>query len=54
MAVKPSSQDVTRFADMLSAMGNLNPSRLLDPRYLDVEGGADTESELFPLITEAS
>ena len=37
--------------NMLSAMGNLNPSRLLDTRYLDAEDGAG-EPELFPILTE--
>ncbi len=41
--------------NILSAMGNLDPSRLLDPRYLDT-GHADTAPapppELFPIVTE--
>ena len=37
---------------MLSAMGNLNPGRLLDTRYLDLGGTAATpEPELFPIVT---
>lgn len=45
---------------MLSAMGNLQPDRLLDPRYLDpglLPGGAPSprpkEAELFPIFTES-
>jgi tRNA 2-thiocytidine biosynthesis protein TtcA len=34
---------------LLSAMGNLQPSRLLDPRYLDLEGEGQPESESEPL-----
>jgi len=38
--------------NMLSAMGNLNPGRLLDTRYLDLGGTAATpEPELFPIVT---
>jgi tRNA 2-thiocytidine biosynthesis protein TtcA len=33
---------------MLSAMGNVDPSRLLDPRFLETRG----ETELFPIVTE--
>lgn len=42
---------------MLAAMGNLNPQRLLDPRYLDLEnaGGEEEESRgggpLPPVVT---
>lgn len=35
---------------LLSAMGNLEPSRLLDPRYLGLEGGAPAP-ESFPILT---
>jgi len=39
--------------NMLSAMGNLNPDRLLDTRYLDLEASpAHAEPELFPIVTE--
>jgi len=39
--------------NMLSAMGNLNPGRLLDTRFLDSKIGSDTaEPELFPIVTE--
>jgi tRNA 2-thiocytidine biosynthesis protein TtcA len=39
--------------NMLSAMGNLHPDRLLDTRYLDVDKGPDEASpELFPIVTE--
>ncbi len=34
---------------LLGAMGNIEPSRLLDPRFLDVE----KHSEPFPVITES-
>lgn len=37
---------------LLSAMGNLEPQRLLDTRYLDLEGGKAAESDaLFPILT---
>ena len=35
---------------MLSAMGNVDTGRLLDPRFLDFEG--DRARELFPIVTE--
>lgn len=36
---------------LLTAMGNLNPSRLLDPRYLDLDGvEAESSTELFPIV----
>jgi tRNA 2-thiocytidine biosynthesis protein TtcA len=39
--------------NMLAAMGNLNPERLLDPRYLDLEKGTSpAEPELFQIVTE--
>ena len=39
--------------NMLAAMGNLNPDRLLDPRYLDLEkGSSPAEPELFQIVTE--
>jgi tRNA 2-thiocytidine biosynthesis protein TtcA len=39
--------------NMLSAMGNLNPGRLLDTRYLDMDSHAPApEPELFPIVTE--
>ncbi len=34
---------------LLSAMGNIETSRLLDPRYLDADGGGVTENESEPL-----
>ncbi len=38
---------------LLSAMGNLEPSRLLDPRYLDLDGGVtESESELLRVIDD--
>ena len=40
--------------NMLSAMGNLTPSRLLDTRYIDLDGVADeTSSNPFPVFTES-
>jgi tRNA(Ile)-lysidine synthase TilS/MesJ len=40
--------------NMLSAMGNLDPSRLLDPRFLNVDGPEMPEErgELFPILSE--
>jgi tRNA 2-thiocytidine biosynthesis protein TtcA len=41
---------------MLSAMGNLQPSRLLDTRYLDLDNGTEeTEraAAVFPIFTES-
>ena len=39
---------------MLSAMGNLQPSRLLDTRYLDLDHAAETpEAPPFPILTES-
>jgi tRNA 2-thiocytidine biosynthesis protein TtcA len=36
---------------LLSAMGNIQTSRLLDPRYLDLEnGGVEAESEADPFV----
>jgi tRNA 2-thiocytidine biosynthesis protein TtcA len=40
--------------NMLSAMGNLTPSRLLDTRYIDLDGVADeTPANPFPVFTES-
>ena len=40
--------------NMLSAMGNLDPGRLLDTRYHDLEIGQQApEPDLFPIVTEA-
>jgi tRNA 2-thiocytidine biosynthesis protein TtcA len=40
--------------NLLSAMGNLEPSRLLDPRYLEEENSiAAEEKELLPILTES-
>jgi hypothetical protein len=34
-------------------MGNLEPSRLLDPRYLDLDGHKPTPAaELLPILPE--
>ncbi len=39
---------------ILSAMGNIQPQRLLDPRYLTDEGEEETQgSQLFPIVTES-
>ncbi len=41
--------------NILSAMGNLDPSRLLDPRFLDAgqaDAGPAPPRELFPIVTE--
>ena len=42
-------------ANILSALGNIQPQRLLDTRYLDLEVGEEQESssELFPVVKEA-
>ena len=37
---------------MLSAMGNIDSSRLLDPRFLDLEG-SPTAEELLPIVSES-
>lgn len=39
--------------NLLSAMGNINPQRLLDVKYLDVEAGEEEKigAELFPIVT---
>src|SRR5260370_7544130 len=38
---------------MLSAMGNLEPQRLLDTRYLDLEGRKPSEIErLLPILSD--
>jgi tRNA 2-thiocytidine biosynthesis protein TtcA len=38
---------------LLAAMGNLEPGRLLDPRYLDLDGGtAEPESELLRVLDD--
>ncbi|HWQ54161.1 MAG TPA: ATP-binding protein [Bryobacteraceae bacterium] len=38
--------------NILSAMGNIEPARLLDTRFLDVEGKAGEPSIPFPIVTE--
>ena len=38
--------------NILSAMGNLDPRRLLDTRYLDQEATAPPVEEHFPIVTE--
>ena len=40
--------------NLLSAMGNLQPSRLLDPRFLDLDGfEEDEQPALLPVLTES-
>src|ERR1700686_4322086 len=36
--------------NMLSAMGNVNTSRLLDTRFLDLEGAEESPAEPFPIV----
>jgi tRNA 2-thiocytidine biosynthesis protein TtcA len=39
---------------LLAAMGNIETGRLLDPRFLDLEGGKpDPGADLFPLLAES-
>jgi tRNA 2-thiocytidine biosynthesis protein TtcA len=40
--------------NLLSAMSNLEPQRLLDTRYLDLEAGDDAPSraDILPVLTE--
>ena len=38
--------------NILSAMGNLDTKRLLDPRFLDIEGREERAPEPFPIVTE--
>jgi tRNA 2-thiocytidine biosynthesis protein TtcA len=38
--------------NILSAMGNVDPQRLLDPRFLDVEGREERVQEQFPIVRE--
>ena len=38
--------------NILSAMGNLDPKRLLDTKFLDLESHAQPAPELFPIVTE--
>ena len=38
---------------LLAALGNIEPHRLLDLRYLDIEAGAEQpESELLPILQD--
>ncbi len=44
--------------NLLAAMGNLRPDRLLDPRFLELDGRAPStalprEGELLPILTES-
>ena len=38
--------------NILSAMGNLDTGRLLDPRFLDLDGRAPLRPDPFPIVTE--
>jgi tRNA 2-thiocytidine biosynthesis protein TtcA len=38
--------------NILSAMGNINPGRLLDTRYLQLDNEQAAPEELFPIVTE--
>lgn len=38
--------------NILSAMGNLDPGRLLDTRFLDLDGLPEPVAEPFPIVTE--
>ncbi|HLZ07916.1 MAG TPA: PP-loop domain-containing protein, partial [Chloroflexota bacterium] len=37
---------------LLSAMGKIEPDRLLDTRYLDLEGGRPASSDLLPVLSD--
>jgi hypothetical protein len=38
---------------MLAAMGNLRPDRLLDTRFLDLDGAGDEQAEeLLPVLND--
>jgi tRNA 2-thiocytidine biosynthesis protein TtcA len=39
--------------NMLSAMGNLQPERLLDPRYLGEDGLPGKQEDLLPILVES-
>ncbi len=39
--------------NILSAMGNVDPSRLLDPKLLNVDGASAEENELLPIVTDS-
>ena len=39
--------------NILSAMGNLDTGRLLDTRFLDLEGHVSPAPELFPIVAES-
>jgi hypothetical protein len=38
--------------NILSAMGNVDTSRLLDTRFLDLDGKREAAAEAFPIICE--
>jgi hypothetical protein len=37
---------------LLTSMGNLQLERLLDPKYVDLDGGGDEAEELLPILEE--
>jgi len=37
--------------NLLSAMGNVDTSRLLDPKFLDLDGATAQAPDLFPIMT---
>ena len=39
--------------NILSAMGNVDPSRLLDPRLFDPDLPSPVAEEFFPIVTES-
>jgi tRNA 2-thiocytidine biosynthesis protein TtcA len=39
--------------NLLSAMGNLDPSRLLDPRFLEDGATVNEPAELLPILTDS-
>jgi tRNA 2-thiocytidine biosynthesis protein TtcA len=38
--------------NLLSAMGNVDTSRLLDPKFLDLDGTSTRTPDLFPIVAE--
>ena len=39
--------------NILAAMGNLEPHRLLDTRYLELDGNGTPGPGIFPIVTES-
>ena len=37
---------------LLTAMGNINPARMLDVRYLDLDGVEERAAELLPILSD--